>query len=91
MLKQLLDRSALVRIYFAFIHPILEYGSFVWDNCSLENSKLLENVQIEAGRIITGLRKIHLRMLCIQSWGGNHYIREGKDKNFYYSIRLLMV
>lgn len=22
-------------------------------------------------------------MFCSQSWGGNHYVREGKDKHFY--------
>lgn len=57
MLKHFLYKSALIKIYFAFIRPILEYGSIVWDNCSHENSNLLENVQIEAGRIISGLRK----------------------------------
>lgn len=29
----------------------------VWDNCTQENSNFLENAQIEARRIITGLRK----------------------------------
>lgn len=90
MLKHLLDWRALIKIYFAFIRPILEYGSIVWDNCSQENSNLLENVQIEAGRIITGLRR-NSRTVLYSELGGNHYIREGKDKNFYYSTRLFMV
>ena len=57
MLKHILDCNALIKIYFAFIRPILEYDSIVLDNCSQENSVLLENVQVAAGRIITGLRK----------------------------------
>ena len=57
MFKHILDSNALIKIYFAFIRPILEYGSIVWGNCSQENSVLLENVQVAAGRIITGLRK----------------------------------
>ena len=57
MVKHVLDRTTLIKIYFAFIRPILEYASIVWDNCTLENSKLLEDVQVEAARIITGLRR----------------------------------
>lgn len=55
MLKHVLDRTASIKIYLAFIWPILEYGSILWDNCSQENSNILENVQIEAERIITRL------------------------------------
>jgi hypothetical protein len=54
--KHLLDRYSLIRIYFAFIRPVLEYGNVVWGNCTKKKSDLLESVQIEAGRIITGLR-----------------------------------
>ena len=50
MLKHILDRKI-------YPKPILEYGCIVWDNCSQKNSVLLENVQVGAGRIITGLRK----------------------------------
>ena len=57
MLRDILDRNAFTKNYFAFIRPILEYGSIVWENCSQENSVLLKNVQVAAGRIITGLRK----------------------------------
>ena len=44
-------------IYFGFIRPILEYGSVVWDNCTREQSDLIESVQYESARIVTGLRK----------------------------------
>ena len=54
--KHLLDRYSLIHIYFAFIRPVLEYGDVVWGNCTKKESDLLESVQIEAGRIITGLR-----------------------------------
>ena len=45
------------KLYIGFIRPILEYGGIVWDNCSIHESDLLESVQPEAARIITGLRK----------------------------------
>jgi hypothetical protein len=54
--KHLLDRYSLIRIYFAFIRPVLEYGDVVWGNCTKKESDLLESVQIETGRIITPLR-----------------------------------
>ena len=47
--KHLLDRYSLIRIYFALIRPVLEYGDVVWGNCTKKESDLLESVQIEAG------------------------------------------
>lgn len=57
MLKYDLDRKSLLRFYTSFIRPTLEYGDIVWDNISQQNQTLLENVQLDACRIITGLRK----------------------------------
>ena len=33
MLNYKVKRKTLVKIYFAFIRPILEYSDVVWDNC----------------------------------------------------------
>ena len=68
--KHLLDRYSLIRIYFAFIRPVLEYGDAVWGNCTKKKSDLLESVQIEAGRIITGV--IPLDKNYTMNWSGNH-------------------
>ena len=57
MMKHNLDRNSLEKLYFGFIRPILEYGSVVWDNCTREQSDLIESVQYESARIVTGLRK----------------------------------
>ena len=81
MLKHILDRSALIKIHFAFIRPILEYGGIVLDNCSQENSFLLENVQVAAGRIITGLRKNSSRNVLYSELGwGPLSIRRERQK-----------
>ena len=56
LLKHILDRGTFIKIYFAFIIPVLEYGDVVWGNCTKDNSDLLEKIQIEAARIISGLR-----------------------------------
>ena len=57
MMKHNLDRNSLEKLYFGFIRPILEYGSVVWDNCTREQSDLIESVQYESARIVTGFRK----------------------------------
>ena len=56
LLKYNLGRNSMFKIYTAFIRPILEYTYVVWDNCTTEKSDLLETVQLEAARIITGLK-----------------------------------
>ena len=55
LLKHILDRGTLIKIYLAFIIPVLEYGDVVWGNCTKDNSELLEKIQIEPTRKITGL------------------------------------
>ena len=56
MLKCKINRKSLVIIYDAWIRPVLEYGDIVWDNCLIKDSKILENLQVRATRIITGIR-----------------------------------
>lgn len=57
MLKYDMDRKSLIRFYTSYIRPILEYGSIIWDNCTKQESDLLESIQLDAARIITGLRR----------------------------------
>lgn len=51
ILRYEINRELLIRIYFAFIRPVLEYGDVVWENCTNEQSNLLESIQIEVARI----------------------------------------
>ena len=57
MLKYDLDRKSLHRFYISLIRPTLEYGNILWDNCTDDQAKLLESIQLDEARIITGLRK----------------------------------
>ena len=50
----ILNRKTLEKIYLTFIRPTLEYACVVWDNNTLFLINELENVQIEAARIVTG-------------------------------------
>ena len=74
--KHLLDRYSLIRIYFAFIRPVLKYGDVVWGNCTKNESDLLESVQIEAGRIITDLRCNSSRQKLCHELGWETYIQK---------------
>ena len=49
-----LDRKTLEKLYISFIRPILEYGDIIWDNSTALLVHKLENVQLEAARIVTG-------------------------------------
>ena len=60
-LKYILPRNVLSSIYLLYVRPILEYASELWDNCTVEISEKLETVQLEAGRIVTGLPKFASR------------------------------
>ena len=69
-MKHKLDRKSLEKLYIGFICPILEYRGIVWDNCSIHESDLMESVQLEAARIITGLRKgtSHVKLYTELGW-----------------------
>lgn len=45
----------LIKMYLPFIQPVLEYANIISDICTLQESHLLETVQIEATRITTQL------------------------------------
>ena len=53
-----LDRRSLSKLYLTFIRPLLEYGDIIWDNCSIENKRNLENNQLDAARILTGATEL---------------------------------
>ena len=64
-LKFRLDRLSLEKLYLSFIRPLLEYGDVVWDPHNMYLINILEKVQIEAMRIISGGTKLTpLRELC---------------------------
>ena len=52
--KFILDRKTLEKIYITFIRPLLEYAGVVWDTKTQILINKLENVQVEAARIVTG-------------------------------------
>ena len=50
-----LSRKNLEKLYLIYIRPIFGYACEVWDNCGVGNSSKLDQLQLEAARIVTGL------------------------------------
>jgi hypothetical protein len=55
-LKFKIDRASLETLYKSFVRPILEYADSVWDvpDSNRHGLDILENVQTEAARVVTG-------------------------------------
>ena len=51
--KYKISRKALETMYKSFILPLFDYADIVWDNCIDTQSKMLENLHLEAIRSIT--------------------------------------
>ena len=68
-LKFKLNRKVLTTIYLTFIRPTLEYADIVWQNIPLYLQDELEQIQLEAARIITGAIKLTSRELLYKETG----------------------
>ena len=53
--KFLLHRTSLQKLHQAFIR--LEYENIFGDKCTIENKRSIENVQLEAARLVAGAAK----------------------------------
>ena len=48
-----LDRYSLENIYISFIRPLMEYAEVIWVNQEQNLINQLENIQLDAARIVT--------------------------------------
>ena len=51
-------RSILTSLYKSLIRTLMEYMDVIWNNCSDCDSALLDSVQYEAARLVTGAIKV---------------------------------
>ena len=71
-LKYRLSRYSLDVLYKSLVRSSLEYADVVWDGCSDSDRNLLEDLQIECARLVTGAMK-GTNGVCLlrdASWGG---------------------
>ncbi len=55
--KYRLNRKSLELLYLTFVRPVLEYGSVLYDSANQEDLDILDDIEKEALRIITGARR----------------------------------
>ena len=56
-LKYNLSRYTLEVLFKSLVRSSLEYANVVWDGCSESDNNLLESLQIEGARVVTGALK----------------------------------
>ena len=56
-LKYNLSRYTLEVLFKSLVRSSLEYANEVWDGCSESDNNLLESLQIEGARVVTGALK----------------------------------
>ena len=84
LLKYKLNRSTLSCLYKSLIRPLMEYGDVIWDNCTEAEANLLERIQYESARAVTGAIKgsSATRLLSELAWESLKTRRE-MHKLFY--------
>ena len=84
-LKFQLPKRTLNKLHCTFIRPLLEYACEVWDGCNLSDTNRLEQVQLNAARIVTGLPVFSsLRSLYLETgWETLAERRKTKKINSY--------
>lgn len=54
--KYLLSRKSLELLYLTFIRPVMEYGNVMFDSANADDLKILDDIEKDAMRLITGAR-----------------------------------
>ena len=87
-LKYIINRETLNKLYKSLIRPLMEYGDVLWDGCTDGESDLLEFVQYEAAKIVTGAMRITSRHSLMQEigWEDMKTRRSIHKLAFYYKI-----
>ena len=68
-LKYIVHRETLNRLYKSLIRPLMGYGDVLWDGCTDGEGDLLEFVQYEAAKIVTGAMKGTSRRSLLRETG----------------------
>ena len=86
-LKHKLKRTTL-KIYFAFVRPIFEYGCVVWYNTPRHDFLFneVERFQLQAPRIITGTNNYASQRLLYMDTGWANYLN---DVNIIFCFYLI--
>jgi hypothetical protein len=83
--KYKLHRSTLISLYKSLVRPLMEYADVIWDECTESEANLLEGIQNESARIVTGAMKgtNRVRLLNELCW------EDLKTRRFLHKLLLL--
>ena len=83
--KYKLHRSTLISLYKSLVRPLMEYADVIWDGCTESEANLLEGIQNESARIVTGAIKgtNRVRLLNELCW------EDLKTRRFLHKLSLL--
>ena len=51
------DRTTLSKLYKSMVRPIMDYADVLWNGCTESESDLLEHIQNEIAKVVTGAMK----------------------------------
>ena len=87
-LKHTLDRKTLETIYMSFVRPKLEYASIIWHDCTQDESELLESIQLDAARVVTGAKRgtSHIKTYEECGWETLSQRRENSQLTQFYKM-----
>jgi hypothetical protein len=65
------------QVYVFLFRSLLEYADVIWDNISMSLNKKIENVQLEASRIVTG----GTRLVSLNKETGWEKLKDRREKH----------
>ena len=90
-LKFKLDRSSLEKMYFAYIRPIFEYASVVWDSAPRHEYYFatMEKLQIAAARIVTGTNTYASKQLLYHDTGWERLSTRRQNQRLFLLFKIV--
>jgi hypothetical protein len=91
-LKYKFSLKNLEKLYLVYIRQIFEYACEAWDNCGVRNYNKLDQLQLEAAGIVTGLPIFVISILIYKELGWESLAKRRKRRRLqmFYNIQLIM-
>ena len=78
-------------MYKSLIRPLMEYGDVIWDNCTEAEANLLDKIQYESARAVTGAIKGTSARGLMNELGWESLKTRRKCINYIISLKLLNI
>ena len=87
------SRDTSMKLYKSLIRLMMEYTDVIWDGCNEDDSDLMESVQYEAARVVTGAMRSTSRSSLLHkvAWEEMKIRRKLHKLVFYFKIKNRLV